>query len=84
MPCKHAVAAIFDMARNDVRIGVPEDWVDEVYWLSTWKKVYDNVITPIPGPENWMPSKCATTLVPPKHHKQVCILDCVVYVWLSP
>ncbi|KAJ0755480.1 putative transcription factor interactor and regulator CCHC(Zn) family [Helianthus annuus] len=71
MPCKHAVAAINDMARNDIRIGVPEELVDEVYWLSTWKKVYENVINPIPGPENWIPSQCPTKLLPPKHHKQV-------------
>ncbi|XP_022032469.1 uncharacterized protein LOC110933562 [Helianthus annuus] len=70
MPCKHVVAAINDMARNDIRIGVPKELV-EVYWLSTWKKVYENVINPIPGPENWIPSQCPTTLLPPKHHKQV-------------
>ncbi|XP_021971228.1 uncharacterized protein LOC110866383 [Helianthus annuus] len=59
------------MARNDIRIGVPEELVDEVYWLSTWKKVYENVINPIPEPENWIPSQCPTKLLPTKHHKQV-------------
>ncbi|XP_022036776.1 uncharacterized protein LOC110939525 [Helianthus annuus] len=68
MPCKHAVAAIWDMSRNSIDAGIPEDWVDEVYWLSTWKKVYYNVIEPINGPEMWTPSECPTTLIPPKHH----------------
>ncbi|XP_022032123.1 uncharacterized protein LOC110933197 [Helianthus annuus] len=71
MPCKHAVAAIWDMSRNSIDAGIAEDWVDEVYWLSTWKKVYYNVIELINGPEMWTPSECPTTLIPPKHHTQV-------------
>ncbi|XP_022007853.1 uncharacterized protein LOC110907135 [Helianthus annuus] len=71
MPCKHAVAAIWDMSRNSIDAGIPEEWVDDVYWLSTWKKVYDNVIEPINGLEMWTPSECPTTLIPPKHHTQV-------------
>ncbi|KAI3818709.1 hypothetical protein L1987_12524 [Smallanthus sonchifolius] len=71
MPCKHAVAAIWDMTRNDMRAGIPESWVSEVYWLDTWKKVYSHVIDPIPGPEMWKRSHCPTQLTPPKHHKQI-------------
>ncbi|XP_022029337.1 uncharacterized protein LOC110930347 [Helianthus annuus] len=40
MPCKHAVAGIWDMSRNSIDVGIQKDWVDEVYWLSTWKKVF--------------------------------------------
>ncbi|KAJ0512140.1 putative Zinc finger, SWIM-type [Helianthus annuus] len=71
MPCKHAVATIWDMSRNNIDAGIPEEWVDDVYWLSTWKKVYQNVIEPIIRPEMWTPSECPTTLIPPKHHTQV-------------
>ncbi|XP_022029519.1 uncharacterized protein LOC110930488 [Helianthus annuus] len=35
MPCKHAVASIWDMSRNSIDVDIPEEWVDEVYWLST-------------------------------------------------
>ncbi|XP_035830110.1 uncharacterized protein LOC118479608 [Helianthus annuus] len=65
------VAAIWDMSRNIIDAGMPEEWVDDVYWLSTWKKVYDNVIEPINGLEMWTPSECPTTLILPKHHTQV-------------
>ncbi|XP_021984924.1 uncharacterized protein LOC110880778 [Helianthus annuus] len=71
MACNHAITTIWDMARNDIRAGIPEEWVSEVYWLDTWKKVFENVIKSIPGPDNWRPSRCPTTLTPPKHHKQV-------------
>lgn len=71
MPCEHAVAAIRDMSKNDISVGEPENWVSEVYWLDTWKKVYANVIEPINGPSSWTPSHCPTTLVPPKHNMQV-------------
>ncbi|XP_022001296.1 uncharacterized protein LOC110898768 [Helianthus annuus] len=71
MPCKHAVVAIWDISRNSIDAGIPEEWVSDVYWLSTWKKVYENLIEPINGPEMWTPSQCPTTLIPPKHHTQV-------------
>ncbi|XP_022040793.1 uncharacterized protein LOC110943349 [Helianthus annuus] len=71
MPCKHAVAAIWDMSRNSIDAGIPEEWVSDVYWLSTWKKVYENVIEPINGLNMWTPSQCPTTLIPPKHHTRV-------------
>ncbi|XP_021984711.1 uncharacterized protein LOC110880496 [Helianthus annuus] len=55
MPCIQAVAAIWDMSRNNIDVGIPEDWMDE----------------PINGSEMWTPSECPTTLIPPKHHTQV-------------
>ncbi|XP_076934262.1 uncharacterized protein LOC143600465 [Bidens hawaiensis] len=70
MPCKHAVVAIRNMAENGMNVGVPENWVDEAYWLDTWKKVYANQISAIPGPDMWTPSECTTTLTPPKRHEQ--------------
>ncbi|KAJ0623608.1 putative Zinc finger, SWIM-type [Helianthus annuus] len=69
MPCKHAVAAIWDMSRNGIGVGIPENWVSKVYWLDTWKEAYKHVIEPITRPDMWTPSECPTTLVPPKHYK---------------
>ena len=70
MPCKHAVAALYNMIENNLYVGPLEKWVDEAYWLVTWKKVYNHQIRPIPGPDMWTPSKCPTILTPPKHHNQ--------------
>ncbi|KAK9078780.1 hypothetical protein SSX86_002838 [Deinandra increscens subsp. villosa] len=71
IPCRHAVAVNWEMARYRLEVGIPETWVSEVYWLDTWKKVYAHTIDPINGRDMWPQSACPTTLVPPKHHKQV-------------
>ncbi|GJR72580.1 mutator type transposase [Tanacetum coccineum] len=39
MPCKHAVAALWDRAGNKSDVGTPESWVHACYWLVTWKKI---------------------------------------------
>ncbi|XP_076927707.1 uncharacterized protein LOC143591367 [Bidens hawaiensis] len=70
MPCKHAVAALYNMIEN-MYVGPLEKWVDEAYWLDSWKKVYNHQIRPIPGPDMWTPSKCPTIIIPPKHHTQI-------------
>ncbi|KAJ0935274.1 putative transcription factor interactor and regulator CCHC(Zn) family [Helianthus annuus] len=71
MPCRHAVVVIWNMKQHGMDVGIPENWVSEVYWLDTWKKVYANTIDPINGRDMWMPSACPTKLTPPKHHKQI-------------
>ncbi|KAM0029718.1 putative Zinc finger, SWIM-type, MULE transposase domain-containing protein [Helianthus debilis subsp. tardiflorus] len=71
MPCKHAVAINWDMVRYGIEVDIPEAWVDEVYWLDNWKKVYQFTIDPIKGREMWEPTNCPTTLLPPKYHNQV-------------
>jgi hypothetical protein len=71
MPCKHAVACIYDLATCDQQNSVPEAWVSKVYWLQTWKDVYKHTLEPINGRPMWTPSGCPTTLIPPKHHTQV-------------
>ncbi|KAI3731259.1 hypothetical protein L1987_62447 [Smallanthus sonchifolius] len=71
MPCRHAVACIWNMAMHGSDEGIPEKWVHEAYWLDTWKKVYAHTLDPINSKDLWTPSKCPTTLIPPKHHKQV-------------
>nr|KAJ0186252.1 hypothetical protein LSAT_V11C900478630 [Lactuca sativa] len=67
MPCKHAVATIWEMRKNSMDVGIPETWVHEVYWLNTWKQMYSFNIEPINGRSMWEKSVCPTTLVPPKH-----------------
>ncbi|GJT59899.1 heat stress transcription factor B-4-like protein [Tanacetum coccineum] len=71
IPCKHAVAACWNMALNDRAAPPPETWVNPYYWLSTWKETYSHKIQPIYGTKYWEKSTCPTTLLPPKHHVQV-------------
>lgn len=35
IPCKHAVATIWDMQSNGMDVDIPEKWVHQCYWLST-------------------------------------------------
>ncbi|CAI9294805.1 unnamed protein product [Lactuca saligna] len=37
IPCKHSIAAIWDMRLNNENVGIPETWVHPTYWLKTWK-----------------------------------------------
>ncbi|XP_022041722.1 uncharacterized protein LOC110944369 [Helianthus annuus] len=71
MPCRHAVACIWNMGLHGRGDGVPERWVDRAYWLQTWKDVYACLIDPINGMDMWPKSACPTTLVAPKYHAQV-------------
>ncbi|KAI3503301.1 hypothetical protein L1887_31741 [Cichorium endivia] len=67
IPCKHAIAAIWDMRKNNREVGIPETFVHPCYWLSTWKEMYTFKIDPINGKNMWVKSPCPTTLLPPKH-----------------
>ena len=40
IPCKHVVAAIYNMSSNGKEVGIPEDWVSQCYLLNTWKEIY--------------------------------------------
>ena len=71
IPCKHAVATIWNMARNGVEVGIPEAWVHEVHWLKTWKKMCSFHLQPINGPKMWPKANCQLKITPPTHHKQV-------------
>ncbi|KAD6454566.1 hypothetical protein E3N88_09272 [Mikania micrantha] len=71
MTSSHAMACIWDMCMNGIGDGIPEKWVDEAYWLKTWKKVYAYTIEPINGWDLWASSKSPTILTAPKHHKQI-------------
>ncbi|XP_022032766.1 uncharacterized protein LOC110933872 [Helianthus annuus] len=71
IPCRHAVACIWDMGLHGRGDGVPEKWVHPVYWLETWKEVYKHTVEPVNGSDLWPKSACPTTLIPPKYHAQV-------------
>ncbi|KAJ0547873.1 putative transcription factor interactor and regulator CCHC(Zn) family [Helianthus annuus] len=53
------------------QVDIPERWVDECYWLSTWKKVYSYKIGPINGRSMWPRARCSTKLLEPMYHKPV-------------
>ncbi|KAJ9541248.1 hypothetical protein OSB04_027754 [Centaurea solstitialis] len=71
IPCKHAVACIWNMASNGAEVGIPELWVHEVYWLDTWKKMYSFHLQPINGPKMWPKVDYPLKVIPPTHHKPV-------------
>ena len=71
MPCKHAVAALWDLAGHKEGVGIPENWVHECYWLTTWKKVYSHKIYCLNGPNLWKKHPSPLTLIPPKQHTQI-------------
>ncbi|GJX44062.1 mutator type transposase [Tanacetum coccineum] len=71
IPCKHAIAAIHDMADNGMDVGTPEDWVHESYKLQTWMNVYAHKINPINRRDMWSKFECLTTLLPPKKAPQI-------------
>ncbi|XP_052621717.1 uncharacterized protein LOC111896686 [Lactuca sativa] len=67
IPCKHSIAAIWDMRLNNENVGIPETWVHPTYWLKTWKEMYVFKVEPINGRFLWENSTCPTKLVPPKY-----------------
>ncbi|GKA84888.1 mutator type transposase [Tanacetum coccineum] len=71
IPCKHAVACIWDMATNGQEPGIPESWVSECYWLSTWQEMYSFKINPCNGPDMWKKSPSPITLTPPDYHTPI-------------
>jgi hypothetical protein len=71
MPCRHAIAAIWNKAANGQQIGLLESWVSPVYTMERWKQVYGFKINPINGRSMWVKTEVPTTLTPPTHHKQV-------------
>ena len=70
IPCKHAIAVNWDMARNNMNPGLIEEWVHPCYRLDTWKQVYSHKICPTNGPSMWPKCNLTTTIIPPNHHPQ--------------
>ncbi|KAK1424740.1 hypothetical protein QVD17_20078 [Tagetes erecta] len=66
MPCKHAVAAIWEKDLDP-----PEAYVHPIYTLEMWKKVYKFKVYPVNGPCLWPKSIVPTTLIAPKYHRPI-------------
>ncbi|GKE29794.1 mutator type transposase [Tanacetum coccineum] len=71
MSCKHAVAAIWNMAENGLEPGIPETWVHQSYWLKPWEEMYRFKINPCNGPDLWPSSDSPIILTPPDYHTPI-------------
>jgi hypothetical protein len=71
IPCKHAVAAIWNKAANGQQVGVRESFVLPVCRLDRWKEVYNYKVYPINGRALWQKSQVPTVITQPNHHKPV-------------
>ncbi|GKC83076.1 transposase, MuDR, MULE transposase domain protein [Tanacetum coccineum] len=71
IPCKHVVAACWNMAQNERGVPPPKAWVNPCYWLSTWRETYSHKMKPINGTNYREKSTCPTTFLPPNHHVQI-------------
>ncbi|GJX94638.1 hypothetical protein Tco_0349224 [Tanacetum coccineum] len=69
LPCKHAVAAIHNMAENGMNVGLPKVWVHPSYRLDTWKQQYSFKVNPLSGRNFWELKQWPTTLLPPYQPK---------------
>ncbi|CAM8887454.1 unnamed protein product [Rhodiola kirilowii] len=63
IPCVHACAAAFHIKRN------PDDYIHHSYKKETYMKIYDAVIMPIPGPNEW-PEADGDVVLPPIFRRQ--------------
>ncbi|KAK9076157.1 hypothetical protein SSX86_004490 [Deinandra increscens subsp. villosa] len=71
IPCRHAVAAIWDKTDHSEDVSELLSWVNPIYTIKRWKEVYSHRVKPINGPANWEKIEMPTTLTPPTHHTQV-------------
>ncbi|GJT09215.1 hypothetical protein Tco_0843677 [Tanacetum coccineum] len=71
IPCKHVVAAIYNMSENSMGVGIPEHWVHAAYRLETWAHVYSFKINPCNSREMWPVVESTTVIIPPNRKPQV-------------
>ncbi|GJW69637.1 hypothetical protein Tco_0126554 [Tanacetum coccineum] len=65
IPCKHVVAAIYNMSENSIGVGIPEQWVHAAYRLETWAHVYSFKVNPCNGRDMWPVVESRTVIIPP-------------------
>ncbi|GKD16441.1 hypothetical protein Tco_1205599, partial [Tanacetum coccineum] len=65
IPCKHVVAAIYNMSKNSVGVGIPKQWVHAAYKLETWAHVYSFKVNPCNGRDMWPIVDSRTVIIPP-------------------
>ncbi|GKD06966.1 mutator type transposase [Tanacetum coccineum] len=71
IPCKHDVAAIYNMSENSVGVAIPEQWVHASYRLETRAHVYSFKVNPCNGKEMWPVVESRTVIIPPLYKPQV-------------
>nr|GEY66403.1 hypothetical protein [Tanacetum cinerariifolium] len=71
IPCKHVVAAIYNMSENSVGVAIPEQWVHAAYRLETWAHVYSFKVNPCNGRETWPTVRNPTVIIPPLYKPPV-------------
>ncbi|GJY45953.1 mutator type transposase [Tanacetum coccineum] len=65
IPCKHVVAAIYNMFENSVGVVIPEQWVHAAYRLETCAHVYSFKVNPCNGRDMWPVVKSRIVIIPP-------------------
>ncbi|GKC62956.1 mutator type transposase [Tanacetum coccineum] len=65
IPCKHVVAAIYNMFENSVGVGIPDQWVHAAYRLETWAHVYSFKVNPCNGRDMWLVVESRIVIIPP-------------------
>ncbi|GKC02145.1 mutator type transposase [Tanacetum coccineum] len=65
IPCKHIMAAIYNMSKNSMGVGIPEQWVHAAYRLETWAHVYSFKVNPCNGRDMWLVVESRTVIIPP-------------------
>ncbi|GKE04148.1 mutator type transposase [Tanacetum coccineum] len=71
IPCKHVVAAIYNMSKNSVGVGIPKQWVHAAYKLETWAHVYSFKVNPCNGRDMWPVVESRTVIIPPLYKPPV-------------
>ncbi|GJX44845.1 mutator type transposase [Tanacetum coccineum] len=65
IPCKHVVAAIYNMSENSMGVGIPEQWDHTAYILETGAHVYSFKVNPCNGRDIWPVVESRTVIIPP-------------------
>ncbi|GJY62584.1 retrovirus-related pol polyprotein from transposon TNT 1-94 [Tanacetum coccineum] len=65
IPCKHVVAAIYNMSENSVGVGIPKQWVHAAYKLETWAHVYSFKVNRCNRRDMWPVVESKTIIIPP-------------------
>ncbi|GJU68601.1 hypothetical protein Tco_1254860 [Tanacetum coccineum] len=71
IPCKHVVAAIYNMSENLMGVGIPEQWVHAAYRLETRAHVYSFKVNPCNGRDIWPVVESRTVIILPLYKPQI-------------
>ncbi|GJY32184.1 hypothetical protein Tco_0415679 [Tanacetum coccineum] len=71
IPCKHVVAAIYNMFENLMGVAIPEQWVHAAYRLETRAHVYSFKVNLCNGREMWSVVESRTVIILSLYKPQV-------------